>query len=969
MGTKMKKRERVVFVLAGLTVMGMTISLAGCGGGGGGNGMVKPTGPSSPGTPPPTSSPPPSSAPSSSSPTTGYDPHNNQLIPTNVLPAQKAGFNGKGVKVGVVDSGVDPNNPALNASDASGRNKVVWFKSYLPHVTNPTSANDNLGHGTTASELIAGDAYTNKTNGVQFNGGVAPGSSLYVAQVCSGYGTSAGETCNPTAQAYSDLVGQGVKVIGEAFRTGGDVTTVGGASSPTAQTVHTLLQPVAQAGVLQVFATGDTAAQKNPDIDAALPYLFPDMKGYIVAVTGVDIDANGHPTGLYTEHAGATPCGVAAQWCISAPAEVFTVPAQPGFDTGHPIGTLSATAIVVGVTAQIWQAFPWMTAPNVTDTLLTTATPISGCDTDQCGWGMVDAARAVKGPAGFAFGDFDAKIPSGQSATFANDIGGSGGLTLSGPGTLQLTGSNTYSGDTVINAGTLKATGALPGNVTVNGAGKLDAVPEVKGDLANSGTVTVQGSNGSQTQVDGNYSQLGTLAVSLGSTLAVNGTATLNNGTLEVTGADKGYVASKQTDVLTAQGGITGKFGKLVLDQGVVFTDHTIHHSSDGKSVYLDTTGLKISAAAAAMGIVDPASVGAARRVQLGFDSINDTLASGGKPPASVLQGAGAIQHSGTPAVARTTLRSLSGQLHAASAAMLFDGIDARGNALSEHFDDLLAGRAQPGGWYSSLGWQGNLQRSGYTGATFRSSGGMIGADVRIGSHALLGIAAGQGTGFGQLDAAWDHNRTWMNDVAMYAGAVAGPWYASARVASGWYREDMRRLLQLGALAAPVGAGSDGRYLSGALEGGHLFYLAGTRVVPFAAVRYQRLDLGGFIEQGGLGYGLEADSHAVGRTQAGLGMRAVHRWQLFNGMRLVFHGSAGWHHTLQQYGAVFDASFTGFNQWLPVRGVGLSRNTETLRAGLSLWPTQDFGLRLGYLREQGGRQRAGSVMMQGAVTF
>jgi fibronectin-binding autotransporter adhesin len=66
---------------------------------------------------------------------------------------------------------------------------------------------------------------------------------------------------------------------------------------------------------------------------------------------------------------------------------------------------------------------------------------------------------------------------------------------------------------------------------------------------------------------------------------------------------------------------------------------------------------------------------------------------------------------------------------------------------------------------------------------------------------------------------------------------------------------------------------------------------------------------------------------------------------------------------------VFDASFTGFNDWLPIDGIGLSRNTAILRAGLSLWPTRGFGLRLGYTREQGEQQRADSVMLQGALKF
>ncbi len=561
----------------------------------------------------------------------------------------------------------------------------------------------------------------------------------------------------------------------------------------------------------------------------------------------------------------------------------------------------------------------------------------------------------------------------GSNFSVAGEISGDGILTKQGAGTLVLAGTSTWSGGLQVEGGTLAVDGSITlasdpfvvSDVSIYG-GVLTGTGAVHADVSNFAKLAVHGGD---LTVDGNYTSndAGTLAVSLGSKLAVTGTATLNGGTLEVTGADSGYVANTHTQVVTAAGGVTGTFDNLVKDTGVVFTSTTIGYGAN--EVYLDTTGLNITVAAAAMGIVDPASASAARRVQTGFEAIDATMASGGTPSPDVLQGAGAIQHSATPAVAQATLQSLSGQLHAASAAMLFSGIDAGHHALSGHFDDLASGRSKSGVWYSTLGWEGDLQRSGYAGASFRSGGGMAGADLRIGTRGWLGVAAGQSSGYGQLDEAWDHDRTWMNSLALYGGVVNGSWYASAQLATGWYREDMQRLLQLGALMAPVGNASTGRYMAGALEGGRLFHIGGTRIVPFADVRYQSLDLGGFTEQGGLGYGLKAEARTVGRWQTGVGIRAERGWQLANGMQMAFDGSAGWQHTLRQRGDVFNASFTGFNDWLPVEGIGLSRNTTTWRAGVSLWPTSNFGLRLGYMRQQDRQERAGSAMLQGTVTF
>jgi fibronectin-binding autotransporter adhesin len=134
-------------------------------------------------------------------------------------------------------------------------------------------------------------------------------------------------------------------------------------------------------------------------------------------------------------------------------------------------------------------------------------------------------------------------------------------------------------------------------------------------------------------------------------------------------------------------------------------------------------------------------------------------------------------------------------------------------------------------------------------------------------------------------------------------------------------------------------------------------------------VRYQRIEQGAFAEQGGYGFGLAANARTVGRLQTGAGIRAQRAWQLADGMLMEFDGSASWRRAVHQYGEAFEASFTGFDDWMPMQGIGLSRDESVLRAGLSLWPTRTFALRLGYAREQGERQRANSVMLQGALGF
>jgi autotransporter-associated beta strand protein len=832
---------------------------------------------------------------------------------------------------------------------------------YVDSGTNDTSVDDVVGHGTWVSEIAAGTSFDD------FPGGIAPGAELVSARIISDnapddHGQPPAVVTNQDAQFFAQvnnaLIPYGVTVMNNSW--GGITWDTNDAS--VNQAFDDAYSPfVNQHGGLVVFAAGNDS-DPNPSTIAALPSVAPELeKGWLTVVA---IDSN-HPTQLDSY---SNKCGVAMDYCLAAPGEVIVLDKDTTAGTTDPkywvvSGTSLAAPQVSGAAALVWQAFPYFTNDLVRQTILGTADPLGGSQPNATfGYGELDVGKAVQGPAQFDWGDVSVSF-DGLTSTWSNDISGAGGLTKNGSGTLILAGNDTYTGGTQVLGGSLQAANPLPGSVTVGQGGTLDAVPGVANQLSNSGTVVVAGGD---TRVGGDYTQAGTgtLSVSLGSRLDVTGDAQLA-GTLNVLGEDSGYVTSTHQDVLEANA-VNGTFEQLTTSPGV-FLSSSIQYTPD--TVWLDTTSLGITPAAEAMGIVDPASVGAAVRVQNGFDALDSKISAGAAPASGVLEGAGAIQRAATVASARATLQSLSGQLHAASAAMLFDSIDANGRALSARFADLLDGSAKPGPWFGNPDWQGNLQRAGYAGASFRSDGGIVGADFRVGAHGLLGYAAGESRGYGQLDASWDHSRGWADHVMAYGGLFNGPWYATIRAGGGWFHQDMQRLLLLGGLAAPVGSQVSGSYLAGALEGGHQILMGTVRVTPFADVSYQRLTEGAFAEQGGYGFGLMANGRTVGRLQGGLGVRAQRGWRLGNGIWMQFDGGLAWHHALHQYGQTFDASFTAFANWMPVDGIGLSRDESVARAGLSLWPSRRFGLRLGFEHEQGQRQRADRVLLQGTLSF
>lgn len=168
---------------------------------------------------------------------------------------------------------------------------------------------------------------------------------------------------------------------------------------------------------------------------------------------------------------------------------------------------------------------------------------------------------------------------STSDPTFSGEISGPGGLTKGSlgfiapsPGTLTLSGQNSYTGATIVSAGRLIVDGSVISDVTVNNGATLGGSGAVGSVTVNSGGVINPGNSPGKLTVNGNYHQTsgGTLNIEIGGNTAgesydqleVTGTAALD-GALNLTLVNNFRPAVGDTFAILTSSVETGGFSTI----------------------------------------------------------------------------------------------------------------------------------------------------------------------------------------------------------------------------------------------------------------------------------------------------------------------------------------------------------------------------------------------------------------------
>jgi len=278
--------------------------------------------------------------------------------------AWKAGLDGTGVTVAILDTGIDATHP-----DLAG--KIVAAENF----TQTPSTDDTVGHGTHVASIIAG---TGAASDGKYRG-VAPGAKLAIGKVCGD------EWCEE-----SDIL---AGMAWAAPRAPVINMSLGGSDEPGVDPLEEAVNTLsAQHNTLFVIAAGNDGSVGSvgspATADAALAVGAVDDEDQLAYFS-----SRGPRAGDYAIKPEITAPGVDIVAARAANGVIGDPAPNPAYTSLS--GTSMATPHVAGSAAILAQQHPGWSGPQRKAALMGSAKPTAGVDVFGQGAGRVDVAREI----------------------------------------------------------------------------------------------------------------------------------------------------------------------------------------------------------------------------------------------------------------------------------------------------------------------------------------------------------------------------------------------------------------------------------------------------------------------------------------------------------------------------------------------------------------------------------------------
>ncbi|WP_377297916.1 autotransporter domain-containing protein [Rhizobium sp. SGZ-381] len=522
---------------------------------------------------------------------------------------------------------------------------------------------------------------------------------------------------------------------------------------------------------------------------------------------------------------------------------------------------------------------------------------------------------------------------AGNSVTMARTISGTGALTKEGLGRLNLTGTNTYTGETRVAAGTLSVNGSIASSslTTVLDGGTLGGTGTVGNLRIASGGTLAPGNSIGTLNVNGNvtFEQGSTYRVEVdqaGNTdrLVATGAITLNNSALFFVPTNTNYLPQTDYTIFSAAGGITGTFGSVgssaaFLNPYLTYSASSIsmklvRNDVDFADVATSANGRAVAAVIDALGSADPV-----------FDAILPLQASS----------------------ADQAFRQLSGEFYASMAGAFAEqsqfGRDAVSTRLRATAPGFTDGVWQP--WMQAYGAHGRTDGDGIAALNRNSGGVFFGSDTGVDETTRLGVMGGYG--YSHLSSK-GYSATADADsglIGLYGTTVLQGLRLSYGSSVAFGQADVDRTVAFGSFSNALRSSVDVTTAQVFGEAAYAMKLEQATIEPFAGLAHVRVRTGSFSESGGTA-ALSGGASDYDATFVSLGLRASTEIQLGEKSARL-SGEAGWRHA---FGDTPDATLA-FNRGaaFSVEGAGVNRDRALVKAGIDVSLQDNTSLSLDYV--------------------